>query len=292
MSEKIDFEVLIHGHDALTCSTSVLLPAKTRNRHVAILYFHGGGLLYGERDDLPSAYVSELLEAGFTLVCADYPLSPETKLPDILMATRDLWHWFAGGCLDKFGIKSYLLFGRSAGAYLALMLADYLTREGLSPAPIGIIDLYGYYDLTDDFVWRPSEHYLTMPHISRSMVAPMMGTKPLSSAPKSTRFALYVYARQSGHWGKLLGLADKEVARRHSLDDISLSRLPPLFIAASTGDEDVPYTASKHLLRVAPPGTVMKTVYYLEHDFDRDVSCPEGMRVYRQIIDWITDLTQ
>jgi acetyl esterase/lipase len=172
------------------------------------------------------------------------------------------------------------------------MLADYLTKRDLSPAPIGIIDLYGYYDLTDDFVWRPSEHYLAMPRVSRDTVARMRSSDPLSSASKSTRFALYVYARQSGRWAKLLGLADKEAARRHSLDSAALSRLPPLFIAASTGDEDVPYAVSKRLLRVASPSTVMKTVYYLEHDFDRDVSRPEGIRVYRQIIDWIAGLTQ
>ena len=31
----------------------------------------------------------------------------------------------------------------------------------------------------------------------------------------------------------------------------------------------------------------MKPVYYLPHDFDRDTTDPEGMRVYRGCLDWM-----
>lgn len=60
-------------------SATVHVPIARRDRHVAILYLHGGGLLYGDRDDLPEPYRNLLLDAGYTLYCLDYPLAPRQR---------------------------------------------------------------------------------------------------------------------------------------------------------------------------------------------------------------------
>ena len=53
-----------------------------------IFYLHGGGLVFGEPDDLPSCYVNLFLNAGYELVSLDYPLAPEQGLAVILEAVH------------------------------------------------------------------------------------------------------------------------------------------------------------------------------------------------------------
>lgn len=104
------------------------------------------------------------------------------------------------------------------------------------------------------------------------------------------RYALYVHARQhEGAWLDLLGLAEQggpNVVETWSLDEQDVAALPPLFITASSTDEDVPFRLPKTLSRTAPCA-VMKPVYNLPHDFDRDTTDPTGSRIYNQAIEWM-----
>ena len=51
-----------------TCSlVTVYPPAAGADRRIAVFYLHGGGMLYGERDDLPAPYVRAIVDAGYTL---------------------------------------------------------------------------------------------------------------------------------------------------------------------------------------------------------------------------------
>ena len=47
-----------------------------------LIYLHGGGLVFGERTDLPSEYI-EVLRRKFNVLAADYRLAPESNLDDI-----------------------------------------------------------------------------------------------------------------------------------------------------------------------------------------------------------------
>ena len=49
-----------------------------------ILYFHGGGLVYGSREDLPDFHIETLTNAGFTIISFDYPLAPESKIDNTI----------------------------------------------------------------------------------------------------------------------------------------------------------------------------------------------------------------
>ena len=62
----------------MACPVTVYRPTASNDARRIVFYLHGGGLVYGERDDLPSPYVRAITDAGSTLVCADYPLAPET----------------------------------------------------------------------------------------------------------------------------------------------------------------------------------------------------------------------
>ena len=49
-----------------------------------ILYFHGGGLLFGTRTDLPKLHLTALTEAGYCIAACDYQLDPAVKIDRIL----------------------------------------------------------------------------------------------------------------------------------------------------------------------------------------------------------------
>ena len=250
----------------------------------AVLYLHGGGLLYGERDDLPKRYVDLFLSRGYQLWCMDYPLAPETPLPTIASVLVGEWAWFAEQAMAR-GAKKLLVFGRSAGAYLALLLTKRLAARPDLPQPAAVIDFYGYHDLMDPAFWEPCATYASLPAVSEKTVLALTSGGPVTSGPFELRFALYIHARQTGDWVRMLGV-DEDQAREQSLTPDDVAALPPLFVTASTDDGDVPYRIPKSLFR-AKRGTKMVTVYHLEHDFDRDVSKPEGLDTYRQAITWM-----
>ena len=287
--------------------------AKAGASGLAIIYVHGGGFLYGERDDLPRPYLDLMCAAGHTVLALDYPLAPECSLEACVDAVTCAVDHLVRTRLSELGCTRYVLFGRSAGAYLALAVGARLCggsagcgeacgvgrggarpdATGLPPipAPSGILDFYGYHDLTAPFVWEPSGHYAAMPSVSADLVAHMAdapGSAVVTSAPKATRYGLYLYARQTGRWGELLGL-DAEAAQRLSLSPADIAVLPPVFLTASTGDNDVPFGQSKALARRAPDAT-MYTVYYLDHDFDRDTTRPEGRTAYERALAWLAQL--
>lgn len=285
------------------CGVTMCVPPDEGRAHRgAILYLHGGGLLYGERDDLPRPYVDLFLEHGYSLVCADYPLAPEAPLVAIEASVDALWWWFSHEFAPEYGVRAdeLFLFGRSAGAYLALTLAGRLveeadaigrtsgaTYEPVQTQPAGIIDLYGFGSLDAPFLIEPSAYYQSLPAVSEVTAEGLMLSSPITSGAKEMRFSLYVYARQRGLWRDLLGVGPGEAAV-HSLTDIQVGRMPPVFYAASTDDQDVPYATSKALARRLRARMV--TVYGLPHDFDRDLTDSTGMDVYRQCMAWMDGL--
>lgn len=270
-------------------------PLAARDRHIAVFYLHGGGLLYGERDDLPQPYIRQLTDAGYTLFCADYPLAPESPLPQIVDTTFQIWRAAVAEPQAAGEYKTHFLFGRSAGAYLSLLLARKIGRREDMLRPAGILDFYGYHTITDVAFSKPAKAYERLPEVTRPQVDKLAGdsSRMVTTGPKPLRYALYVHARQhEGAWLDLMGLGGDGQNRSPdawSLTDDEVVQLPPLFITASSGDEDVPFRLSKALSRMAPHA-VMKPVYYLPHDFDRDVNDPTGAKAYSQAIDWMDSI--
>lgn len=260
--------------------------AAANRRNASILYLHGGGLVYGTRDDLPQRYIDLFLAQGYDLISFDYPLAPETKLPVIHDAVFTAFRWFLRERESELKLPSdrYFLFGRSAGAYLALLLADRIRREALPPAA-GLLSFYGYPGFALPEFESPSPFYLKFPLADAALVERLTDGGPVAYGPMEQRYAIYLYARQSGNWLRLLADAPEDIARYVLCED-ALRRLPPVFLTASTGDQDVPYRVSKQLKK-ALPDAALKTVYYLEHDFDRDAAAPDGQEVYRACLEWM-----
>ena len=248
----------------------------------AILYFHGGGLLYGRRDDLPSAYVEEITRHGYHLLCFDYLLAPESPIASIHESVYAGISWFLRSRENLFGVSCpYLLFGRSAGAYLILNAARRLCREG-DAKPLALWPFYGYYSLTSPQFSAPSRYYRSMPPIPPEMIPSFQNSAPITSAALEERYFLYVYARQRALWLHMLG-ADGE--DRFSVSEEELPTLPPAFLTASTADQDIPFSFSKKMSLLIP-GSRLFQVFNLPHDYDRDPALPESQALYRACLDW------
>lgn len=253
----------------------------------ALLYFHGGGLLYGSRQDLPADYVHAVTAAGYHLLCFDYLLAPESPLGDIHRSVDAAVDWYLTHRQELLGGPCpYVLFGRSAGGYLILTLAHrLLARRSVEP-PAALWCFYGYHTLLHPYFIRPCPAYQRLPMISAAQLPDLTGDPPRSQAPLEERYFLYVSARQRGAWPSVLTRGDAAALTTYAVPDQALSQLPPAFLTASTGDQDVPPTFSSALSQ-AIPRSRLYTVYGLDHDYDRDPHLPESQSLYAQAIAWL-----
>lgn len=233
----------------------------------AILYFHGGGLLYGDREDLPELHKELLTDAGYRIISFDYPLAPAAKIDEILsdvitsiqtyIDTPNLFH------LPKL---PYILWGRSAGAYLCLLAA----AKGNFPVnPSAILSYYGYGFLCDGWLNEPNIYYRSLPLLDESCIQALPKGIHVNGS-LDTHYSAYVYARQTGKW---LSLMYEGREKFFYLNDTlrTCDTLPcPLFATHSTQDPDVPYTEFQELLRRYHPTTFIASGKI--HDFDRDTT--------------------
>ena len=144
-------------YGTLPLEVTILKAAQPR---ISLLYFHGGGFLYGQREDLPQDYVHQLLAAGVSLYLFDYPLAPEVALR-YLPSCKKAVAWFLdeGWQFSGVGTNEYVLFGRSAGGF-----SDLTDRTHKALGAKGLIRFYGYQELfCKEFC---SRHAFT--HISES----------------------------------------------------------------------------------------------------------------------------
>ena len=175
----------------------------------ALLYFHGGGLLYGDKADLPDYHITRMTQAGYAIISYDYPLSPAAKLPLIMEDICSSINHYVENCTKYTDLSlPYFLWGRSAGAYLCLIAAP-VSASCLTAVPE---ELHTTGDL-------------------------------------ETHYSVYVYARQNGCWKDLIYEGrEKFFLLDYSLRTCDKLPCP-LFCAHSMGDTDVPYEEFLELCR-------------------------------------------
>jgi len=264
-----------------------LYMSKNNRRDITIVYFHGGGLLYGVRDDLPEIYINKFLNFGYDFLTLDYPLAPESKLDVILKSSYEEILYFLENHQEVFGLNNerYILFGRSAGAYLASMMCSMLIKNNM-PIPMAMISLYGYVRLDEIQFNTPSKHYNKLAKITNESIENLISDTPITYGPINSRFSLYIKARQEGTW--INYLCGKEDPTKYSLDEEILRNFPPTILASATLDPDVPYRLSKTLHKLIPNSHLI-TLYKDVHDFDRDINDKSGITTYEEILKWLED---
>jgi acetyl esterase len=133
-----------------------LYAASSAPHQPAVVYFHGGGFVYGNRDTHDNLCRALAHEAACTVLSVDYSLSPEARFPaavqDSLAATRSIAANASSLHLDPTRIA---VAGDSAGGNLAAVVALHARASG--PKLAGQILFYP----VADFSSFDTESYLT-----------------------------------------------------------------------------------------------------------------------------------
>lgn len=254
-------DVLIYSGETHTLKGSLYTATNTCDR--VLIYFHGGGLIFGQRDDLPQAYI-DVITQYYHLLTVDYRLLPEADFQDILADLQHIHHY-----VDTQFDNVYCM-GRSAGGFLSLIYASQYDVQGL-------IDFYGFYHVRHpDFKSIPKNHLnvanMLTDEIKTQFTLPDVSTS-LSPQP---RYLLYLYYRHHGLWPSLIN---------YEIDTAILAQLPKTFIAHARYDPDVTIAYSKNLCNLNKRATLVE-IDSDHHQFDETVT-PDMIQLYHQACQFI-----
>ena len=93
-------------YEGLPLQATFYPAAEASAKPLTLLYLHGGGLVFGDRNDLPDAYREMLADAGYSLLTIDYPLAPEAQLPKITLCLHQALTWFKEESKHLFNLGS------------------------------------------------------------------------------------------------------------------------------------------------------------------------------------------
>jgi acetyl esterase/lipase len=215
----------------------------------AVLWIHGGALIFGSRTNAFDWQLREYLDAGYVLVSIDYRLAPETKIPAIVQDVEDAYSWMRdeGPGLFRIDPDRMAVVGHSAGGYLALVAGSRCV-----PPPQAVISFYGYGDLTGAWYSSSSEFYSAMPEVSEEEARSAVGDTVITGTPEletvKKRAMFYLFCRQRGLWPREVGgkdpVADRDwFSQYEPLNNIS-PEYPATLLLHGERDTDVPFEQS------------------------------------------------
>ena len=117
-------------------SLDIFLPEQ--NGFPVFVYFHGGGLVAGNRGGMDNT-AKYLCERGVALVSAEYRLMPSADYPDFLDDAAAAVKWVADNIPSMGGNGKIFVGGSSAGGYISQMLcfdSRWLGKYGIDCAEI------------------------------------------------------------------------------------------------------------------------------------------------------------
>lgn len=245
---------------------------KDTKPRASLLYLHGGGLIFGDKDDLPQYHINKLTEEGFLIFAFDYPLAPESKIETIVEDCIESIKFYNSNIKEfifelydtKFNIP-YFLFGRSSGAYLSLLCSSKISGN-LKENFRGIISYYGYGLFFDNWHLKPNTHYNKYPKVKVNYLSIFKNP----NQDNKDRFILYLKSRQDGTWKDLIfNGKDKDFYLNYSLRSVSTHSVP-IFFSHSINDPDVPYS---EFIELSSKYVCDKYIVSSNlHDFDSDTN--------------------
>jgi len=215
----------------------------------AVIWLHGGGLIFGSRTTPRPVFLEGLLEAGVVVISIDYRLAPETKLAEIVEDALDAWRWVREEGPAVLGIDPdrIAMAGGSSGAYLALLAGFHAF-----PRPRALASFWGFGDITTPWEAEPSAYYLEQELISREQALLTVGVSALSEQIENVdRAYFYLYCRQQGLWPIEVTGHDPRTEPRWFDEYCPVRNItpdfPPTILIHGTADMDVPYEESEAL---------------------------------------------
>ncbi|MBP1047050.1 alpha/beta hydrolase [Enterococcus sp. BWM-S5] len=242
-----------------------------------MIYFHGGGLVYGSKNDLPKELKQLFLDKGYTVITMDYLLTPNNTLTELFSALVQTFH----AICDQIEHAPFSFCGRSAGSYLMLLLTRYLIENEPEEQPEQLINFYGYTDLS----FITSERKLVDIPVTEKEIQAIDTTSPVWDDPLLQRYLLYIYAVQHQKLASYYGITEQTSAD-FTITETQRQPFPPIFSTASTADQEVPFHYSKALIR-KNTRDMFVPVYYLKHDFLKETQDDQVLKVFGKLADWL-----
>lgn len=234
-----------------------------------LIYFHGGGLIFGEYDDLPKEYIDVLTEQ-FDVLLVSYRLLPESNLRDIFFDIENIYNY------SKSLGKAIYVFGRSAGGYLAYLMSKHFDVQGT-------IIFYGYYNFKHPAFKKLPKNQRQYSHLlSRSIEAFNVKDYKTVNEPPNPRFLLYLYYRHLNIWLDKLNVDLNDST--FYLTDEDLIRMPKTCLVHCKNDPDVPFYYSENAAKVISDSKLIE-LNLNAHDFDRTVT-HKNIRVYKEVVNF------
>ncbi|MFD4706462.1 alpha/beta hydrolase [Gottfriedia sp. NPDC058432] len=261
-----------------------------RENAPVVIYIHGGGLIWGTREDIANEMIQLYTSNGFSVFSIDYRLAPESKLPDILEDIQDALLWIVTEGPNHFSIdpKKIAVIGGSAGGFLALCTGTFKLK------PRAIVSFYGYGDISASWATNPSSHYLQYDLVPNDIAAMLQSNRVISEGSIEKRFLIYLHARQQGVWVQKLTAVDLNTNRNQLLNFCPINHItkdyPPTFFLHGTNDKDVPYEQSVFMrgaLLKNGVKTKLITIPNGEHVFEKDFHLPIVQDALKQMIEFL-----
>ena len=255
-----------------------------------IIYIHGGGLIWGTREEISEEMIKLYTNKGFSLFSIDYRLAPSTKLPEILEDIEDAILWIQIEGPKQFSIDptKIAVVGSSAGGFLALSTGTFTHK------PRAIVSLYGYGDLVGNWAASPSKFYCQKDTVSKELAYNLITDRIVTEASVEERFLFYVYARQNGVWiEEITGvnpLNNKEDLYPFCPNRNVTKEFPPTLLLHGTKDTDVPYEQSVFMRAALIKQSVdarLITIPNGEHVFDKNFKDPIVQHALNQVTDFL-----
>ena len=219
----------------------------------AVVWIHGGALIDGHRESIPSQVREFAASNGYVLVSLDYRLAPESKLPAITSDIEDAFRWLRTEGATRFGIdpNRIAVTGGSAGGFLTL-----LTGSRVQPAPRVLLAFWGYGEILSDWATKPSPHPRhNQKKITDADFAKQLGGPPVSDSRdrQSNAGMIYLHGRQTGGWAKDISGFDPQREAEKIIPFLPLknvsAKYPPTVLIHGTADTDVPFEQSQLMAR-------------------------------------------
>lgn len=241
----------------------------------AIVWIHGGCLMYGSRQGIHPQQLAQYVGAGCTVISIDYRLAPETLLPSIIEDLQDAFRWVRAEGPGLFDIdpQRIAVVGHSAGGYLSLMSGACVT-----PRPKAIVAFYGYGDIVGDWYSKPDPFYCQQPSISREQAYRDIGHSPIASAQGArAESPIYLYCRQNGLWPNVVAGCDPAEDPEAFVPYCPLYNVgpdyPPTLLLHGDQDTDVPYQQSVMMSEALTERSIENKLITMRdsgHGFDGD----------------------
>lgn len=250
-----------------------------------LVYIHGGGLVWGTKEDIAKEQVALYNHAGYHVFSIDYRLAPETKLPEIIKDIEDALLWVKNQNIFPFDRNRIGVIGGSAGAYLALTTGTFKVK------PQAIVSFYGYGNILGDWYLKPSPHYVKTTIVPEMLAKQLIQPKEISAAPIEKRYAIYLFCRQQGKWLDYVTDANPVVNQDQLKAYCPIEKVdetyPPTLLLHGDRDEDVPYEESVQFAEALKKANVahdLITIKNGKHVFDDNMSQPQVKEAFAEVL--------